>query len=59
VLEITQQYFFKVGGATDEAVQQILEYMPHWCHKTTPAALVKSLTLHGWVISDTADGGEE
>jgi len=51
-----QQYFFKACASSDEAVQQILQYMPHWCHKTTPAALVKNLTLRGWVMSDTADG---
>jgi len=50
-----QQYFFKAHPDRDEAVQHVIDYMPHWCHKSTPSALVNSLTQHGWIISDVAD----
>mmetsp|Transcript_23043 Transcript_23043/g.66157 ORF Transcript_23043/g.66157 Transcript_23043/m.66157 type:complete len:388 (-) Transcript_23043:94-1257(-) len=51
-----QMYFFATSPDKDEAVRRVLRYMPHWCHKSTPSALVNSLTEHGWFISDTADG---
>jgi len=51
-----QRYLLKTSDDNEEALQQIVRYMPHWCHKSTPSALVKSLTTTGWVLSDTADG---
>lgn len=45
-----QQYFERTSSTPDEAVQYMLAYMPHWCHLSTPSAMVTSLTRCGWVL---------
>lgn len=47
-----QQYFDQASDSPEEAAQEILTYMPHWCHKSTPQLMVKTLTTRGWVLID-------
>jgi len=50
-----QRYLERISDSDVEAADEILKYMPHWCHKSTPSSLVKELTQHGWVMSDSFD----
>jgi len=47
-----QQYLFCISPTDDEAVQNIVRYMPCWCHRSTPCALVSKLSQLGWIMSD-------
>jgi len=48
-----QMYFERTRSSPDEAVQYMLAYMPHWCHLSTPSAMVGTLTRCGWVLLET------
>merc|ERR1719433_360246 len=52
-IKVWQMYFELQGrsaGQLDEAVQEILRWMPVYSDKTTPGALLRALTRHGWVL---------
>jgi len=50
-----QSYLLESAENEEEGVDRILEYMPHWSHKSTPSSMVKHLTEHGWAVLDTFD----
>jgi len=52
-IKVWQMYFELKGqdaGNIDEAVQEILRWMPVYSDRTTPSALLKALTVHGWML---------
>lgn len=52
-IKVWQMYFELKGrseGQLDEAVQEILRWMPVYSDSTTPSALLQALTRHGWVL---------
>lgn len=55
VIKVWQMYFEALGPTEDDAVQGILRYMPCWCDRTAPSALVKTLSRCGWVLTDGVD----
>jgi len=52
-IKVWQKYFVKLGPTPDEAVQNILKYMPVLCHQTSPSQLTEILSHHGWVLDDS------
>jgi len=52
-IKVWQMYFELKGqetGKLDEAVQEIIRWMPVYSDRTTPSALLKALTAHGWML---------
>lgn len=47
-ITVWQQYLLASSSEQDEATQRILRWMPLWCNRTTPSAMVKTLTHHEW-----------
>jgi hypothetical protein len=52
-IKVWQMYFELKGrgeGQIDEAVQEILRWMPVYSDRTTPSALLQALTVRGWML---------
>jgi hypothetical protein len=50
-IKVWQMYFELLGraaGNPDEAVKEVLRWMPVYSNRTTPSALLKALTQRGW-----------
>lgn len=47
-----QRYFEFTSESVEETVDKILKFIPHWCDKSTPSALIAGLTSRGWVVCD-------
>jgi len=52
-IKVWQKYFVQLGPTPEEAVQNILKYMPVLCHQTSPSQLTEILSHHGWVLDDS------
>jgi len=50
-----QMYFDALSDHADEVAQCILDWMPCFCHRTVPSAMVKVLSSRGWILSSTFD----
>lgn len=52
-IKVWQMYFELLGraaGEPDEAVMEVLRWMPVYSNRTTPSALLKALTQRGWRV---------
>lgn len=49
-----QKYFESTCETPEEAVQEIMKYMPLWCDRTPPSFLATEMTKRGWILLDTA-----
>jgi len=52
-IKVWQMYFEQMGrsaGRLDEAIQQIIRWMPVYSDRTTPRPLLQALTARGWVL---------
>lgn len=55
-ITVWQVYFDSLHDEDeDEAARWILCWMPLWCHATTPSAMVKTLTHHGWSLYESLE----
>mmetsp|Transcript_136767 Transcript_136767/g.346424 ORF Transcript_136767/g.346424 Transcript_136767/m.346424 type:complete len:390 (-) Transcript_136767:46-1215(-) len=55
-IKVWQQYFDSLhSDDPDDAAICILHYMPVWCDATTPSAMVKTLTYHGWSLYESLE----
>mmetsp|Transcript_60481 Transcript_60481/g.128196 ORF Transcript_60481/g.128196 Transcript_60481/m.128196 type:complete len:369 (-) Transcript_60481:612-1718(-) len=52
-IQCWQQYLVQTADSKEEAAENIMAVMPHWCHKSTPSSMVEELTCHGWVVCDS------
>lgn len=55
-IKVWQQHLvFTHPEDPDGAATSILKWMPLWCDATTPSAMVKTLTHHGWSLYESLE----
>jgi len=55
-IKVWQRYFDDAhSNDPDSAARSILSWMPCWCDATTPSAMVKTLTHHGWSLYENLE----
>jgi len=51
-----QSYLEEVSHTPAESAERILDVMPHWCDKTMPSLMVKTLSQRGWILLENVEG---